>query len=97
MEKNKKRVLKDYPNAIMGRQEDGSFVVLDEFHYPIAEEFYLPPALTEDEAWSHASLACKTTQHFNRTHPLRMDLKGLEAKMQRIEKRKRRSNYVRKN
>jgi|TARA_R100000081_G_C4677805_1_gene95916 hypothetical protein len=95
MEKDKKRVLKDYPNAIMGRKDDGSFVVLDEFHYPIAEEFYLPPALTEEEAWSHASLACKTTQHFNRTHPMRMDLKGIEAKMLRIEKRKRKSSYVR--
>jgi hypothetical protein len=96
MEKDKKRVLKDYPNAIIGTKEDGSFVVLDEFHYPIAEEFYLPPALTKEEAWSHASLACKTTQHFNRTHPLRLDLKGLEAKMQRIEKRKQRGKkYVR--
>ena len=96
MEKNKKRVLKDYPHAYMSRENDGSYIVLDG-EYAVAEEFYLPPALTEDEAWSHASLACKTTQHFNRTHPLRMDLKGLEAKMQRIEKRKRRSNYVRKN
>ena len=88
MEKNIKRVLKDYPNAIMGKKEDGSFVVLDEYHYPIAEEFYLPPALTEDEAWGHAALACKTTQNFNRTHPMRMDLKGIESKMSRIEKRK---------
>lgn len=95
MEKNIKRVLKDYPNAIMGKKEDGSFVVLDEYHYPIAEEFYLPPALTEDEAWGHAALACKTTQNFNRTHPMRMDLKGIESKMSRIEKRKKRGKkYV---
>ena len=95
MEKNIKRVLKDYPNAIMGKKEDGSFVVLDEYHYPIAEEFYLPPALTEDEAWDHAALACKTTQNFNRTHPMRMDLKGIESKMSRIEKRKKRGKkYV---
>ena len=95
MEKDKKRVLKDYPNAIMGRKDDGSYVILDQHHYPIAEEFYLPPALTKEEAWSHASLACKTTQNFNRTHPLRMDLKNIEAKMQRIEKRKQRGQkYV---
>ena len=94
MNKDKKRVLKDYPNAIVGRKDDGSFIVIDG-DYALAEEFYLPPALTEDEAWSHAALSCKTTQHFNRTHPLRLDLKGFEAKMARIEKRKRRSSYVR--
>ena len=94
MNKDKKRVLKDYPNAIVGRKDDGSFIVIDG-DYALAEEFFLPPALTEDEAWSHAALSCKTTQHFNRTHPMRLDLKGFEAKMARIEKRKRRSSYVR--
>ena len=94
MNKDKKRVLKDYPNAIVGRKDDGSFIVTDG-DYALAEEFFLPPALTEDEAWSHAALSCKTTQHFNRTHPLRLDLKGFEAKMARIEKRKRRASYVR--
>jgi hypothetical protein len=94
MNKDKKRVLKDYPNAYIGIKDDGSYIVLDG-DIILAEEFFLPPALTEDEAWSHAALSCKTTQHFNRTHPLRLDLKGLEAKMARIEKRKRRSSYVR--
>jgi hypothetical protein len=94
MNKDKKRVLRDYPNAIVGRKDDGSFIVIDG-DYALAEEFFLPPALTEDEAWSHAALSCKTTQHFNRTHPMRLDLKGFEAKMARIEKRKRRSSYVR--
>ena len=94
MNKDKKRVLRDYPNAIVGRKDDGSFIVIDG-DYALAEEFFLPPALTEDEAWSHAALSCKTTQHFNRTHPMRLDLKGFEAKMSRIEKRKRRSSYVR--
>jgi len=94
MNKDKKRVLKDYPNAIVGRKDDGSFIVIDG-DYALAEEFFLPPALTEDEAWSHAALSCKTTQHFNRTHPMRLDLKGFEARMARIEKRKRRSSYVR--
>lgn len=94
MNKDKKRVLRDYPNAIVGRKDDGSFIVIDG-DYALAEEFFLPAALTEDEAWSHAALSCKTTQHFNRTHPMRLDLKGFEAKMARIEKRKRRSSYVR--
>jgi hypothetical protein len=94
MNKDKKRVLKDYPNAYVGIKYDGSYIVLDG-DIALAEEFFLPPALTEDEAWSHAALSCKTAQHFNRTHPLRLDLKGFEAKMARIEKRKRRSSYVR--
>jgi len=96
MDKNQKRVLKDYPYAYIGRKDDGSFIVLDGDH-ALAEEFFLPPAHTEIEAWSHAALSCKTTQHFNRTHPLRLDLKGFEARMARIEKRKRRSSHVRKN
>ena len=94
MNKDKKRVLKDYPNAYVGIKDDGSYIILNG-DIALAEEFFLPPALTEDEAWSHAALSCKTAQHFNRTHPLRLDLKGFEAKMARIEKRKRRSSYVR--
>ena len=95
MEKDRKRVLKDHPHAYMSRENDGSYIVLDG-EYAVAEEFYLPPALSEAEAWGHAALACKTTQNFNRTHPLRMDLKNIEAKMQRIEKRKQRGKkYVR--
>ena len=96
MDKNQKRVLKEYPNAIVGRQNDEYIVINYDngMEYAIAEDFFLPPAHTEEEAWSHAALACKTTQNFNRTHPLRLDLKGLEAKMQRIEKRKKRGSYV---
>ena len=55
----------------------------------------MPDVYTEEDAWSHAALACKTSQHFNRTHPTRMDLKSLEAKLMRIENRKRRTGYVR--
>ena len=42
MEKDRKRVLKDYPHAYMSRENDGSYIVLDG-EYAVAEEFYLPP------------------------------------------------------
>jgi len=94
MDKNQKRVLKEYPNAIIAKQSDGAYVVTEDDNF-IAEEFFLPDVYTEEDAWSHAALACKTSQHFNRTHPTRMDLKSLEAKLMRIENRKRRTGYVR--
>ena len=94
MEKDRKRVLKDYPHAYMSRENDGSYIVLDG-EYAVAEEFYLPPALSEAEAWGHAALACKTTQNFNRSPPSRMDLSNVENKLNRINKRKRRGRRVR--
>ena len=96
MDKNQKRVLKEYPNAIVGRQNDEYIVINYDngMEYAIAEDFFLPPAYTEEEAWSHAALACKTTQNFNRTHPSRMDLGAIESKLNRINKRKRRGKYV---
>jgi len=96
MDKNQKRVLKEYPQAIVAKKDDGAYVVIDgEYDHSIAQEFFLPNVYTEIEAWSHAALACKTSQHFNRTHPTRMDLKSLEAKLLRIENRKRRIGHVR--
>ena len=43
-----------------------------------------------DKAWEYAALACKTTQNFNRSHPMRMDLSNVEGKLNRINKRKKR-------
>ena len=42
----------------------------------------------------YAAIACKTTQNFNRTHPSRMDLKSIESKLDRINRRKRRGRRV---
>ena len=87
MDKNQKRVLKEYPNAFIAKKDDGAYVVIDGDTF-IAEEFFLPDVYTEEEAWSHAALACKTTQNFNRTHPERMSLLDIESKLSRIQKRK---------
>lgn len=86
--KDKKRVLKQYPNAKILVLDDGSYVV--ECNDKIlVEEYFMPDAFDEDTAWKYASMSCKTTQQFNRTHPERMDLSDIESKLNRINTRKR--------
>ena len=87
----KKKVLKQYPNASAMSTESGVQIMSGDIY--IAEEFYLPPTLDVDKAWEYAALACKTTQNFNRSHPSRMDLKNVESKLNRINKRKKRGRY----
>jgi len=92
-ERIKKRVLKDFPNAYLDYDDTG-FKVKSGDDY-IAKEYYLPDTYDLNKAWEYAALACKTTQNFNRSHPMRMDLSNLESKLNRINKRKRRSRRVR--
>ncbi len=93
MSVQEKRVLRDFPNAKITIDSNGNFIVIND-DVVIAEEFFLPGASSKEQAWEYAALACKTTQNFNRTHPSRMDLKGLESKINRINKRKKRSKNV---
>ena len=93
---DQKRVLRDYPNAKLTTDYFGNYIVTDDEHV-LAEDYFLPPAISKEIAWEHAALACKTTQNFNRTHPARMDLHGIEAKLNRINRRKKRARYVKKN
>jgi len=88
----KKKVLKQYPNAQVLYTDNGIQIMSGDIF--IAEEFYLPVTNSEDKAWEYAALACKTTQNFNRTHPMRMDLSTLEAKKRRISRRKKRKQNV---
>lgn len=85
--KHQKRVLKQYPTAKLTIIDDGSYAI-EANNEILVNEYFLPPALTADTAWEYAALACKTTQHFNRTHPERMDLSTMEVKLNRIQKRK---------
>jgi len=88
IDKNKKRVLKEYPDAYIDTMAGGIRVMNgDDF---IAEEFYMPITTNVDTAWKYAALACKTAQNFNRTHPMRMELSEFESKYNRINNRKRR-------
>ena len=87
MTREQKRVLKEYPKAKCTIDDNGHFIIIVD-DIILAEEYYLPPALDTITAWANAALACKTTQNFNRTHPLRMDLTNIEDKLIRMEKRK---------
>jgi hypothetical protein len=86
MNTNQKRVLKDYPDAQIVYY-DGSVRVMSGDLY-IAEEYFFPDTDSPEVAWDYAALACKTTQHFNRTHPNRMTLLDIESKLARIRQRK---------
>jgi hypothetical protein len=91
MTREQKRVLKEYPNAKCTMDDNGHFIVIVD-DVVLAEEYFLPPALDNLAAWANASIACKTTQNFNRTHPERMDLTNIEEKLLRMDKRKKRSS-----
>jgi hypothetical protein len=92
-ERIKKRVLRDYPNAYVDHDADGFKIMSNDIF--IAKDYYLPDTHDLDKAWEYAALACKTTQNFNRSHPMRMDLSNVESKLNRINKRKRRGRRVR--
>ncbi len=85
----RKKVLKQFPNATALMTSEGVKIMSGDTY--IAEEFYMPATNCEDKAWEYAALACKTSQQFNRTHPLKVeiDFGGEEAKNMRIERRKR--------
>lgn len=89
--REQKRVIKEYPNAKCTIDDNGHYIIIVD-DIILAEEYFLPPAMDVATAWTNAALACKTTQNFNRTHPLRMDLTGIEDKLHRIDKRKKRGN-----
>ena len=92
VDKNKKKVLKQYPNAYVDHGQDGVRVMSGDVY--LAEEYFMPSTFDEDKAWEYAAISCRTTQNFNRTHPSRMDLKSIESKLDRINKRKRRGRRV---
>jgi len=87
-DKNKKKVLKVYPDAYIEHGQLGARVMSGETF--LAEEYFMPNTHDETKAWEYAAIACKTTQNFNRTHPSRMDLTQIEGKIDRISRRKKR-------
>ena len=82
----KKKVLDNYPDAKVIYTDVGIQIMSGDIF--IAEEFYLPNTHDVEKAWEYAALACKTTQNFNRSHPMRMDLSSLEGKINRINRRR---------
>ena len=91
MNRYQKRVLRDFPNAVIGYNEYSEYIVMDG-DTCITDEYFMPGALSETQAWEYASIACRTTQNFNRTHPLRDTDEALEDRILRFERRKRKTN-----
>ena len=92
IDKNKKKVLKQYPNAYVDHGQDGARIMNGDTF--LAEEYFMPNTFDESKAWEYAAMSCRITQNFNRSHPSRMDLKSVESKIDRINKRKRRGRRV---
>ena len=92
MLKSEQHVKRLFPDARPITFEDG--VRIMDHDVFIAEEYLFPEPYDLDQAWEYAAMACKTTQNFNRTHPMRMDLSTLEAKKRRISRRKKRKQNV---
>jgi len=90
MNKFKRKVLKQHPTARIEFTDAGLQVTAN--GNILAEEYFLPETNDEDTAWEYAAMACRVTQNFNRTHPMRMDLSSLEEKINRINRRKRKAN-----
>lgn len=66
------RVLNKIPGAKLKKDECGNLYV--EFRgINLSEEYLLPPTQDELQAWKYAELSVKTTQNFNRTHPVRLE------------------------
>lgn len=72
LEKVKARVLAKVPGSKLKKDEDGNLFV--EYRgINLSEEHLLPTTKDELEAWQYADLSVKTTQNFNRTHPIRLE------------------------
>ena len=80
--------LKVFPDAYVDYGSEGIRIMSGDTF--IAQEYFMPDTHDESKAWEYASIACRVTQNFNRTHPLRMDLSAIESKIHRINSRKRR-------
>jgi hypothetical protein len=90
MTKEQRKVLKRFPDAKLSYDDNG-YKVISINGYEPAKDYFMPDTMDTDKAWEYASVACRTTQQFNRTHPLKIeiDFGGEEAKNMRIERRKR--------
>lgn len=88
--KQQQKVLKKIPNAKIYSATNGYFIGFesDEGITNLLADMLLPNQDTKEKAWECALLSVKTTQNFNRTHPLKVDMYSELDKQERIEKRK---------
>lgn len=88
--KVQQKVLKKIPNAKLYSATNGYFIGYesDEGIVNLLADQLLPNQESKEKAWECALLSVKTSQNFNRTHPLRVDMYSELDKQERIEKRK---------
>ena len=91
IDKYRKKVHSQYPKAFLSSvggkytivQEKDDFDIVD-----VLAELCICAQDTPLKAWEMAQVTAKTTQNFNRTHPLRLEGMDAAEKMARIEERK---------
>lgn len=88
--KIQQKVLKKIPNAKIYSASDGYFIGYesDEGITNLLADMLLPNQESKEKAWECALLSVKTTQNFNRTHPLKTDIYTELEKQERFNKRK---------
>jgi len=90
IEKYKKKVHSEYPGAYLS-SAGAYYTILQENELEVKDilsELCFPPQHCPLKAWELATLISKTTQNFNRTHPLRSEGSDIEKKILRIEARR---------
>ena len=94
--KQQQKVLKKIPNAKIYSASNGYFIGFesDGGIVNLLADMLLPNQETKEKAWECALLSVKTTQNFNRTHPLKVDMYSELDKLERIEKRKNRGKIT---
>jgi hypothetical protein len=92
--KYKTKVHTQFPKAFLSSRQ-GLYTIVQEQDdlsvKDILSELCIAPQTTPLKAWEMAQISAKTTQNFNRTHPLRLEGYDAEDKIARIEGRKLRS------
>jgi uncharacterized protein Veg len=99
IEKHKKKVYKLYPGSFLVQLDKENFTIRQERDdlsiLDVLSELCLLPAETPVKAWERAALTTKTTQNFNRTHPLRIEGMQMAEKIARVEARRMKSEIGR--
>jgi hypothetical protein len=92
--KYKAKVHTQFPRAFLATKQ-GMYTIVQEQEdlslKDVLAELCIAPQTTPLLAWTMAQVSAKTTQNFNRTHPLRLEGYDTEDKIARIEGRKLRS------
>lgn len=86
IEKERKKVIKKLPNAKLASDEYGLYYISNDGE-DIGEEYFLPHSPDILQAWKNALLTIRTTQQFNRTHPLRVEMDDFD-KLNRVDRRR---------